>query len=182
MVGYVTEAVAKALNEWDALKVENIITVRATAGQSVVVDTPLPAIALQLVGVEGEGNTFLGGGIRQYFELYIAMLIPVTNYTFSPDNGEQAEQLDLSDEIIRCIELTTLLDEVKQKHDLNLQFDRMQTDTTFATAGTYQMPCDVHTIVYNGSVHFDPRDEAFKRYALLKKVIADNGVNKTVIE
>lgn len=156
MVGYVTNAVAKALKNWDALKDANIIPIRATGGESVVVNTPLPAIAVHLNGEDGEGNTFLGGGIRQYFELALHYLLPITNYTFSADNDKQSEMLDLSDEIIRCIECSTELNNVKEKHDLNLQFDRFETDTTYATQGATSVMIDVHKIVYKGSVNFDP--------------------------
>lgn len=157
MVGYVTNAVAKALKNWDTLKASNIIPIRATGGESVVVNTPLPAIAVHVNGEEGEGNTYLGGGIRLYFELALHYLLPVTNYTFSADNAKQTELLDLSDEIIRCIENTTDLDAVKVEHDLNLQFDRLETDTTYATQGSTSTVVDIHKIVYKGSVRLDLR-------------------------
>ena len=63
--------------------------------------------------------------------------------------------LDISDEVIRCIERTTLLDEVKANHDLNLQFDSMETETVYGTSGAMTVTVDVHKIVYKGSVEFD---------------------------
>lgn len=156
MVGYVINAVAKALKFWPALKDADLIPVMATDGSSVVVNTPLPAIAIHVLGEDGEGNVFLGGGIRQYFELQLYCLFPITNYTFSPDGGAQSRLLDLSDEVIRCIERSNVLDEVKVQHDLNLQFDRMETDSTYATSGATSVTIDVHRVIYKGSVRFDP--------------------------
>jgi hypothetical protein len=183
MVGYVQDAVANALSNWDALKAANIMPVRATDGASVVVNTPLPAIAVHINGTDGQGNTYFGGGIRQYFELTLHVLLPVTNYTFSKDKGLQAAMLDLSDDVIRCMEQTRLLDELKSKHDFNMQFDRMETDTTYGTQGSLSVAVDVHKVIYNCDVEFDPKDEAFKRYAELKKVIMDNnGINESIIQ
>lgn len=155
MIGYVSNAVANALKNWQALRDADIRPVRATEGDSVVVDIALPAVVIHVRGDEGEGNTFFGGGIRQYFELEMQALFPVTNFTFSPDKGKQAEILDLSDEVIRCIERTTELDEAKRLHDLNLQFDRMETDTAYGTNGAMSVTVDVHKIIYKGSVEFN---------------------------
>lgn len=155
MVGYVSEAVATAIKKWDAFRALNVIPVRPTEGDSVVVNTPLPAIVVHVIGDEGEGNTFFGGGIRQYFEISLQCLIPTPNYTFTFDKGAQSDMLDLSDEVIRCIERTKELDEIKVKHDFNIQFDRMETDTTYATSGANTVTVDVHKIVYTGSVEFD---------------------------
>lgn len=155
MIGYVSEAVATALKKWQPLKSANVIPVRATEGDSVVVNTPLPAIAVHVVGDEGEGNTFFGGGIRQYFEIQLHCMIPAPNYTFTFDKGAQANLLDLSDEIIRCMERTTEFTDIQRKHDFNIQFDSMDTDTAYATSGANSVTVDVHKIVYKGSVEFD---------------------------
>ena len=172
MVGYVSSAVANALKNWDALRDANVFPVVATDGQTAVVNTPIPAVAIQILGDEGEGNTFFGGGIRQYFELTLHCVLPITNYTFSPDKGAQAEVLDISDEVIRCIELTKLLDDVKVQHDLNLQFDRMETEATYATKGANTLVVDVHKVIYKGSVNFD----------LKNKVVTDTTLEKVNIE
>ncbi len=92
MVGFVGEAVAKALREWPALQVANVMPVRAVDGASVVVNTPLPAIAIHINGTDGAGNTYLGGGIRQFFDLELWYLCDVPNFAFSPDTGHQAHQ------------------------------------------------------------------------------------------
>ena len=97
-------------------------------------------------------------------------MLPLVNFTFSPDKGKQAETLDISDDVIRCIEQTTLLDDVKQKHDLSLQFDRVDTETTYGTQGANSVVVDIHKVVYKGSVAFDPRDEAFNKYVSLVAV------------
>ena len=156
MIGYVSNAVAQALREWPALKQANIFPVRATDGTTAVVNTPLPAIAIHVMGDDGEGNTFIGGGIRQYFDLCLYYLLPVTNYTFSFDNNAQSELLDLSDEIIRCMENTIAFDTIRAEQDFSIQFDRMDTDTTYGTQGVNSVTVDVHKIVYRGSVRFDP--------------------------
>ena len=69
MVGYVSFAVANALRKWQPLTKKGMIPVFATDGTGVVVDTPIPAIALYVQGEDGNRNTYLGGGIRFYFEL-----------------------------------------------------------------------------------------------------------------
>ena len=155
MVGYVQEAIAQALRKWEPLKVANVMPVRSVDGVSTIVNTPLPAVVVHINGIDGEGNTYLGDGIRQYFELELLYLCDVPNYTFSDDGGLQAKRLDLSDEVIRCIELTTELDEVKRKHDLNMQFDRMDTETTYGTKGALSVTVDVHRIVYKCDVELD---------------------------
>lgn len=163
MVGYISEAVAKAIRDWPELKRYNVIPIRATDGDSVAVNTPLPAIAIHIVGDDGEGNTFLGGGIRQYFELQLYCLLPAPNYTFTLDKGAQADMLDLSDEAIRCLERTNKLDALKIERDLSLQFDRIETDQTFATTGANTVTIDVHKIIYKGSVEFDLYGDREKR-------------------
>jgi len=158
MIGYVSDGVAKALRSWDALREANIIPVRATDGNSAIVNTPLPAVAIHVIGEEGaDGSVFLGGGIRQYFELSLYVLLPLANFTFTPDGGAQTEMLDISDEVLRCIETTEALDDLKQRHDLNMQYDRMETDTTYGTQGATSVTVDVHKIIYKASVHFDPK-------------------------
>ena len=63
--------------------------------------------------------------------------------------------LDLSDEIIRCIERTKDLDYIKTRHDFSIQFDRMETSTTMAMQNANTVTVDVHKIIYRGSVEFD---------------------------
>lgn len=176
MEGYVQDAVSTALKNWPALKEAFCQPVRQTgSSSSVVVNTELPAIIVEINGIEGEGNTYLGGGIRQYFELTLHYIADVINYTFSPDKGTQSKRLDLSDEVIRCMELSEDLLTIKQQHDFNMQFDRMETETTYgsktSTGQTYVV--NVHRIVYKCDVEFDPHDEAYNRYVTLKKVIIE---------
>lgn len=159
MVGYVSEAVATALKKWETLRKYNVIPVRATEGDSVVVNTPLPAIAIHIIGDEGEGNTFFGGGIRQYFEIQLYCMIPAPNYSFTFDKGAQASMLDLSDDVIRCMERSTEFDKIKVKHDFNIQFDSMETDTAYASQGANTVTVEVHRIIYKGSVEFDPYND-----------------------
>lgn len=183
MVGYVSSEVAKALKEWQPLKDANVYPTRAAEGATVVIDTPLPCIVVHVYGNDGEGNTYIGGGIRQYFELSLLVLTPLTNYTFSPDGGLQANTLDLSDEVIRCMENTELLNYLKQTHDFNAQFDRFESDTTYATNGANSVTVDVHRVVYKCDVEFDAKDDKYKQYAILQRV--DGTINeriKTTIE
>ena len=141
MVGYIGEAVAEALRTWPALMDANVLPIRATDGTTVVVNTPsLPAVAIHVLGDDGEGNTFIGGGIRLYFMLCVYAMVPLTNYTFSPDGGKQSALLDLPEEIIRCLESQ----------------DRLDTDTTYATKDAMSITVSVQKIVYKGSVKFDP--------------------------
>lgn len=183
MVGYVQESIAYALKRWDALKDANVMPVRSVDGASVVVNTPLPCIVIHINGTEGEGNTYFGGGIRQYFDLELWYICDVPNYTFSKDDFIQAKKLDLSDDIIRCMELTKDLDELKVRHDFNWQFDRMETESTYGTKGSLAVTVDVHKIIYKCDVEFDLKDEAYNRYVTLKRVeIDNNGINKSVIE
>lgn len=169
MVGYISNAVANALKAWPTLGGVGIIPVRATEGTTVLTNTPLPAVAVHVVGDDGEGNTFLGGGIRQYFELALYVLLPITNYSFSADAGAQSDILDVSDEVIRCMEQSIELEEVKRKHDFNIQYDRMDTETTYATQGSLSVTVDVHKVIYKGSVELDPRNPA-DRGVLLEEV------------
>lgn len=182
MVGYVSEAVAQALRTWKPLKKLNIIPVRATDGMSVVVNTPIPAIAVHVSGEDGSGNTYFGGGIRFYFELQLHVIIPLTNYTFTPDGGKQTELLDSSEDVVRCVEQSELLLDVKRRHDLNLQFDRLETYSTYATQNAMSVAVEVHKVVYKGDVEFVPYPEGDPWYKELKRVEIDNGVNKSVIE
>lgn len=181
MVGYISEVVAKALREWEPLKSMGVIPIRATNGVSVVVEAPLPAIAVHVFGTEGHGNTYLGGGIRQYFDLALHYIVPVADFTFTSKGTMQAKQLDLSDEIIRCMELSDVLLPVKQSHDWNVQYDSMTTDTTYATKGTNSIACDVHVVTYKCDVEFDLKDEDYNKYVLLEKVIIDNTVNLSIV-
>lgn len=157
MVGYVGEAIAAALKSWPALKQANVIPVRATDGNSVVVNTPIPAIAVYISGDDndGAGDTFFGGGIRQHFDLLMCVVLPITNYSFSPDLGRQRDVLDLSDEVIRCMERTDVLDDLKTRHDFNFQYVSTSTETTYATRGANSVTVEVHKIRYKGSVEFD---------------------------
>lgn len=180
MVGTVMYAVANALAKWDKLKEHNLYPVRTTGGTVVLEDAPLPCIAVHLVGKEGKGNTYFGGGIRQYFDLELYVITQAYNVSFTTDAGMSA--LDMSNDVIRCMELTTELDEVKQKLDLNLQYNRMDTETTYATVSAMSVMCDVHKIVYDADVHFDPLDEEINRYVQLKRVEIYNGVNESVIQ
>ena len=172
MNGYLSDAVANALKNWDPLKSVHMVPIRATDGTTVIENCPIPAIAIHLMGTddnEAEGGTAFGGGIRFYFDLILYCLLPVTNYTFSPDFGKQAQMLDMSEDVVRCIEQTTLLDEVKKEHDLNLQFSSMTTDTTYGTRGAESVVVDVHKVIYKGSVKFDPKDPS-KTFALLENI------------
>ena len=182
MVGYIQDAVAKALREWDALKAANVMPVRANESNSVVVNTSLPAIIIHVVGTDGEGGTFIGGEIRQYFDLELWVLLDVPNFTFSKDNGLQAAKLDLSDDVIRCVEHPDFLYDLKNVHDLNMQFDRMDTETTYGSRESLSVTVDIHKVVYNCSVRFNPKDEGYKRFAEVEQIdIYNNGINKTTI-
>jgi len=183
MVGYIQEAVALAIRDWLPLKNANVMPVRANEGDSVVVNTPLPAVVLHVVGTEGDGGIFIGGQIRQSFDLELWVLLDVPNYTFSKDKGLQAAKLDISDEVIRCVEHPNFLLDVKQEHDLNMQFNRMETDTTYGSRESLNVTVDIHKIIYSCSVDFDLKNEEYLRYALLKRIEVDNdGINQSVIE
>lgn len=183
MVGYIQEAVAKALQNWEPLKNANVMPVRANEGDSVVVNTPLPAVVVHVVGTDGDGNTFIGGGIRQFFDLELWTLIDVPNFTFSKDKGLQAAKLDVSDDVIRCAEHPDFMSNEKQVHDLSMQFDRMETETTYGTKGSLNITVDVHKVVYNCSVDFDVQDEDYNKYVeLLRIEIDNNGINESIIE
>jgi len=182
MVGYIQEAVATAIRNWEALKNANVMPVRANEGNSVVVNTPLPAVIINVVGTAGDGNTFIGGAIRQFFDLELWVLLDVPNYTFSKDNGLQAAKLDISDDVIRCVEHPEFLSDVKQAHDLNMQFDRMDTETTYGSKGALSVTIDVHKVVYSCSVAFDLKDTTYNRTANLDGIIVDNdSVCETII-
>ena len=181
MVGYVQEAVANALRNWPALEQAKIVPVRATSGDSVVVNTPLPAIVVHVNGVDGSGYSF-GRGIRQYFELSLHVLIEVNNYSFSKDGGKQAEMLDLSDEVIRCMENSQLLDGIKQKHDFNRQYNRMETDKTYGTSGAISVLVDVHKVIYDCDVAFDMGEKAFEGVELKQVNVDNNGINEIILK
>lgn len=176
MVGYISETIARALKSWDALRDANVSVVRPTDGTSVVVNTPLPAIIVHVNGTEGEGNTFIGGGIRFYFEIGLYYVVNVTNFTFTADNHKQAELLDLSEEIVRCMERSPEFKEICERHDFSIQFDRFDSETTYATSGVNSVTVDVHKIMYNGSVEFDPfgKDKGFNEVTLKKVNIETN--------
>ena len=182
MVGYIQEAVAKAIQDWPALKTANVMPVRANEGNSVVINTPLPAVIVHVLGTDGDGNTFIGGGIRQFFDLELWTLIDVPNYTFSKDKGMQAAKLDVSDDVIRCVEHPDFLAAEKVTHDLNMLFDRMETETTYGTKGALNVTIDIHKVIYNCSVVFDMQDEAYNAYANLDVIEVDNnGVNESTL-
>ena len=183
MVGYIQEAIAQAIRDWPELRAVNAVPVRATDGSSIVVNTPLPAIIINVVGNDGEGNTFIGGVIRQYFDLELWVLLDVPNYTFSKDAGLQAKNLDISDDVIRCVEHPDFLADVKAAHDLNMQFDRMETETTYGTKNALSVTIDIHKVIYNCSVAFNKKDEAYNRYADLERIEVDNNeINQIIIE
>lgn len=182
MVGYIQQAVAEALQSWEALQTANVMPVRANDGDSVVINTPLPAVIVHVVGTEGDGNTYIGGGIRQYFDLELWVLIDVPNYTFSKDSSLQANKLDVSDDVIRCVEHPDFLSAEKLAHDLIMQFDRMETESTQGARGSMNITIDVHKVIYSCSVEFDPQDTSYKAYAdLLLIDIDNNGVNHSEI-
>ena len=180
MVGYIQEAVATALRAWSALKTANVVPVRPNEGPTVIVNTTLPAVIINVVGKEGEGNEFVGGGIRQYFDLELWVIIGVPNYSFSKDGGLQAQNLDISDDVIRCVEHPEFLIDIKRNNDLNMRFDRMETETTFATKNALSLTVDIHKVIYDCSVEFDPQDSAYNGTAVLDKVQIDADEDETV--
>ena len=91
--------------------------------------------------------------------------------------------LDMSEEVVRCMELSEELQGVKVEHDLSLQFDRLDTYQTYATRNAISVAVDVHKVVYKGSVEFKPVLDDSKWWVELKRVeIDNNGVNKSIIE
>lgn len=182
MVGYIQDAVAKALSNWTALKNANLLPVRANEGDSVVINTTLPAVVIHVVGKEGDGNTFIGGSIRQFFDLELWTIIDVPNYSFSNDRGLQASKLDVSDDVIRCAEHPDFLINEKRAHDLSMQFDRMETETSYASKGALIITVDIHKVIYSCSVEFNPQDELYNAYAdLLRIEVDNNGINDSVL-
>lgn len=182
MVGYVSFGIANAIRKWDKLQDANVIPVFAVDGETAVVNTSLPAIAIHVYGTDGNGNVFIGNGIRFYFELNLHYVSPIINYTFSKDNDTQMKMLDLSEEVIRCVEQSTELNDLKVKHDMVLQFDRMETYQTYTTGNSNSILVDVHRIIYTGSVEFVPYPDGVTDEVLLKKIILNNTVNETIIE
>lgn len=189
MVGYVTDAVVDSLRKWTKLTKEYIFPVYATDGVTEVTDTPIPCVAIHVNGDTGHDNTYIGGGVRLYFELQLLYIVPIMNTNFTPDNGKQSERLEISEEIINCMEQVTrlekqpdLMSQVCIEHDLNLQFSRLETQTTYARKGTESVLCQVHSIVYKGDVRFDTKYDR-DTDVVLKHVKADinNGEIKTVI-
>jgi len=177
MIGYLQDGIAKALKAYEPLKLANIEPIRAIEGDSAVINTPLPAIVIHIIGVDGEGNTFIGGGIRQYYSVQLWVLNVVTNFTFTKDNGLQAKMLDISDEVIRCIENTTLLDTIKQTVDLQMQFDRIESDVTYGSKGAQAVTVDVQKIIYECSVEFNRFPADYVSDANLDAVEINNNVN-----
>jgi hypothetical protein len=182
MVGYIQEAVAKALRDWPTLKAANVVPVRAAESNQIVINTTLPAVIVHIRGTEGEGGTFIGGAIRQYFDLELWVLLDVPNFSFSHDKGMQAAKLDLSDDVIRCVEHEDFLSALKTQRDLNMQFDRMETETTYGSKESLSITVDVHKVIYNCSVAFDLKDGSDLLFADLDGIVVDNdGINETII-
>ncbi len=158
MVGYVTEAVASALKGWERLKGANVFVVRATEGDSVVVNTTPPAVAIHVKESSDHEPVFIGGDIRQFFELQLYCMLPLNNYTFSDDKGLQAKMLDLSDEVLRCMERSFIkgTDGEQPPHDWNMIYDRTDYERAYGMKGSLSIVVDIHKICYRGSVEFDP--------------------------
>lgn len=173
MVGFIEQSVVKALRAWEPLNRANVMTVRANDGMTTVVNTPLPAIAVHVLGAHGDRSVSIGGAIRQHFELELHYICVPENYSFSPDGGIQRDLLDLSDEILRCMELTREMDDVKREHDLNMMFDRIETEQTFGTRGSLSITADVHKIVYNCDIEFDLGAASYNKYVELMRVDMD---------
>lgn len=179
MVGYVQTAVADAIRNWLPLKEKGVSPILAVQGENIVTDTQLPAILVHVFGTDGQGNTYIGGEIRLYFELSLHMVTQITNSSFTPDKGLQAKAFDLSEEVIRCIERSDKLQNVRLEHDMSLQFDRMTTYSTYAYGKTNSVPVDVHQIVYNGSVEFKVGDT--NGYPLEVVDINNNDINHVIL-
>ena len=184
MVGYISNAVANAIKNWPALRAANIVPILATDGDSVAINTSLPAVAVHVLTGDGAGDhgVALGGGIRVSFELALYVMLPILNYSFSPDRGKQAALLDMSDEVLRCMEQTNQFVELERVYDFSIQFDRMEIDKTYGTQGANTVAVDVHKVIYQGSVQFDPRDDRYPDAELERVDLYDGDKNiKSVV-
>lgn len=157
MEGYITTAVAKALKAWEPLKGANVFVVNAIEGDSVVVNTTPPAVAVHVRENNDLPSSQIGGQIRQRFDLALFCILPLTNYTFSPDSGLQAKMLDITDEVLRCMEMFRLHPgDTQIGHDWNLIYGRTEHDTAYGTGTSgLSIVCRIHKLIYECSVEFD---------------------------
>lgn len=186
MIGIISYNVGQALREWPGLKSDgiNVSITRATDNTISIENIDLPLVVVHIRGEEGAGNTYIGGGIRLYFELALYYISVTHDYSMSNKlTGVDVEVLDRSLEVMRCMERTTLLDDIKNRFDFNFQFDRKEDEQTHALTGPTTIPADIQKIVYKCDVEFNPYNEEDVEWVRLKRIELDNnGIAITIIE
>lgn len=147
MVGTVTYAIVEALRTAGFVDAENVSVVAANDDGQGVVNTALPALAVNIQRTEEDGQQYIGGMIQNDYLLQVSCIINFDNAAFSPDDDTQKENLNLGYRVMRYLAACdrgyyrdslgnavniTLFDELKQNYDFHLQYRGLETYQTRA--------------------------------------------------
>lgn len=150
MIGTLTDTFVAALREAPVVTENGVnVSVMNDEGQGLV-NTPLPAVVVH-VRNSNKPTVFIRGGICDWFDVSLNVLVDFDNYSVTPDGGIQTKMRNMAYEIRRYIEkvkrgplFSTLIDE----YDFFPLYRGIETYQTAAFVGTVGKDIDVFRILY----------------------------------
>lgn len=131
MDGKVNQAFVNALRSFDLVKNENMGIVIAGEDGEVIINTALPAIAVHTRGLDSNSGTYIGGTFQQGYSIDVCVIINLDNFSASPDNYFQYNQMDLAYRLANLLnkyEYIPFFDELRKEHDFSMVLNGIRSD------------------------------------------------------
>lgn len=131
----------------------NIVLAPDTIGIGVV-NTPLPAIAIQITA-DKDSKIMIGGLIMDHFELQLAILMDFDNYSATKDNNIQENKINIPFEIRKWIENNKngkYFKDLIDKYDFNATYRGLQPFKTVAKLSKLDKSIDVFNLIYDCTI------------------------------
>lgn len=150
MFGEVMDIIVKTIRGAKELKPAKLSVIAITTDETQTVNTPLPAVA---VAFEESMNAdvFIGGMIRDRFNIRICVMADLTNFSWSADGGEQAKLLSLAHSVRNVIEkakATKAYSELYAKYDFYPLYKGFRTYQRIAMRNDFKKEISVIELVY----------------------------------
>lgn len=154
MYGDIINAIVAGLRSTPTV-VKNKVAVLLTGDdEEQTVNTTLPAIAITVMNSD-HAQVYIGGLIEDRVDIQLAVIVDLTNQSWSRDNSTQASVLTIASEVRNAFEhlkLTDAFKELRDKYNFNPLYHGFRTFKRIAIREKEQKSVVVFELKYQSSV------------------------------
>lgn len=154
MYGEIINAIVAGLRSTPTVVKNKVAVVLTGDDEEQTVNTALPAIAITVLNSDN-AQVYIGGLIEDRVDVQLAVILDLTNQSWSRDNSTQANGLTIASSIrndFERLKLTTEFKKLRDKYNFNPLYHGFQTFKRIAIREQEQKSVVVFELKYQSSV------------------------------